>query len=112
MNTTTKIQKITKDKELLKHKKKVQKAFPDAHVRLMPDGNYEICTGNGYPIRKPELFMPENKTVREAWERAAYAIWFDGMVSKSFNAFSDEKMFKKFDKIKEEEPNYAKDRIV
>ena len=109
MNTTEKVQKISKDKEFTKLKKKVLKAFPGAHARLMPDGNYEICTQNGYPIRKPELYLPENKTVREAWERTAYAIWFDGMVNKSFRAFSDDKMVKKFSKEKEEEINYEKD---
>lgn len=109
MNTQDKIKKITQDKNFLKLKKKVLKAYPGAHVRMMPNGTYEICTANGYPIRKPELYLPENKTVREAWERTAYAIWFDGMVTKSFNAFSDEKMYKKFDKVKEEEPDYEKD---
>lgn len=109
MNTQDKLKKNKQDKDFLKLKKRVLKAYPDAHVRLMPDGNYEICTANGYPIRKPELFLPENKTVREAWERASYAIWFDGMVTKSFRAFSDEKMSKKFEKVKEEDPKYAED---
>jgi hypothetical protein len=109
MNTQDKIKKIKQDKDFLKLKKKVLKAYPGAHVRMMPDGYYEICTANGYPIRKPELYLPENKTVREAWERASYAIWFDGMVTKSFNAFSDERMARKFEKIKEEEPKYAED---
>ena len=109
MNTTTRIEKLRKEKELTKLKRKVLKAYPDAHVRLMPNGSYEICTTNGYPIRKPELFLPENATVREAWERASFAIWFDGMVVKSFRAFSDDKMVKKITKVKEEEFNYEKD---
>lgn len=109
MNSSTKILKIQRDRDYIKLKKKVLKVFPGAHIRKMSNGNYEVCNSNGFPIRNPELHLPENKTVKEAWERVGYAIWYNSMISKSFRAFSDEKMIKKFAKQEEDGSDYEKD---
>lgn len=104
MSTLRKLEKIKLGKYLNKIKKKVLRTYPGAKCFKMLDGTYEICSARGYPIRNPGLFLPKNTTVLEAWERAAYSIWFSGMVVKSFNAFSDEKMVKRVIKeIGEEE---------
>jgi hypothetical protein len=93
-NTRERINKLTKQKTFEKAKKLVSKRYPGAHIRLV-NGLYEVCNKNGFPIRTADLYMPENYTARDAWERLAHSLWFGKMVVKSFNAFNDDKLFKK-----------------
>lgn len=100
--THQKIQKITKEKNFLKVKRKVLKANPGAYTRQLPDGTFEVCTANGYKIGNPELLLTSSNTVRDAWEKAALGSWFTGMIVKSFNAFNDEKIYRKLAKENKE----------
>jgi hypothetical protein len=100
MTTQQRVDKLTRAKSLKRLKNKVLKVYPDAYCRK--NGQiYEICT-KGIAIKDPELMLPNALGVYDAWERAAYCLWFKGMIVKSFNAFSDEKMAKQFEKEKDE----------
>lgn len=102
MKTADKLKRIKKQKDFIKIKKKVLKANPGAYTRQLPDGTYEVVTANGYKIGNPELLLTKSKTVRDAWEKAALGSWFTGMIVKSFNAFNDEKIYRKIAKENKE----------
>lgn len=88
-------------KELLKIKKAVCKRFPDASVRGKLIGekmHYQIVDASGCGVIDPELMIPPATTVRQAWNNAKYALWFDNMIQKSNAAFNEEKLFKKLAK--------------
>lgn len=102
MRTQDKLKKITKDKDLLKAKRSVLKQYPGAHIRLISD-SYEVCDKSGFPIRRPDLFLPKFRSPREAWTIISQTIWFDKMIAKSNKAFSDDKIWKKLEKKEERE---------
>jgi hypothetical protein len=82
-------------KEFQKVKRFIQKRFPGAYTIMRPDGAFKVVDGNGRSIVDPELMLPKTYTVRKAWEQAKYVNWFQNMIRKSNNAFSDEKIMKK-----------------
>lgn len=101
-NTQEKLERIAKTKSFKRLRNKVLKKYPGAYTKRLPDGTFEVCTANGYKICNPELHLPPCQSVREAWETAALGLWFTGMIVKSFNAFNDDKIYKKLVKENKE----------
>lgn len=88
-------------KEFAKLKRFIEKRFPGARtVARMISGKlyFQVVDGNGISVVDPELRIPFSKSVREAWTTAKYGAWFQNMIRKSNNAFSDEKIYKKLAK--------------
>lgn len=85
-------------KEFAKIKRFIEKRFPGARtVGRVIDGKlyFQVVDGNGISVVDPELRIPFAKSVRDAWNTAKYGAWFQNMIRKSNNAFSDEKIYKK-----------------
>ena len=88
-------------KEFAKIKRFIEKRFPGAHtVGRIIDGKlyFQVVDGNGISVVDPELRIPFSSSVRDAWNTAKYGAWFQNMIRKSNNAFSDEKIYKKLAK--------------
>ena len=88
-------------KEFIKVKRFIQKRFPGARtVGRDIDGKryFQIVDGNGMSVVDPELRIPFSTTVRGAWNTAKYGAWFQNMIRKSNNAFSEERALKKMAK--------------
>tara|TARA_R110000868_G_scaffold386887_1_gene655330 strand:+ start:912 stop:1232 length:321 start_codon:yes stop_codon:yes gene_type:complete len=98
---TIKPQLTARQKEFAKVKRFVEKRFPGAYTKARMVGGktaYQVVDGNGFAVIDPTLFLPPTYTVRKAWEQAKYGAWFQNMIRKSNNAFSDEKIYKKLAK--------------
>ena len=98
---TAKPQLTHKQKEFAKVKRFIEKRFPGAYTKARMVGGkiaYQVVDGNGFSVIDPTLFLPPTYTVRKAWEQAKYGAWFQNMIRKSNNAFSDEKIYKKLAK--------------
>lgn len=96
-----KIVMTPKQKEFAKVKRFIEKRFPGAHTVSCVVGEdiyFQVVDGNGYSVVNPELMIPMAKTVRGAWDLAKYGAWFQNMIRKSNNAFSDEKLYSKIAK--------------
>lgn len=94
------------EKEFAKVKRFIEKRFPGARtVARIINGEtlFQVVDGDGIAIVDPELMIPYDRTVRGAWNTAKYGAWFQNMIRKSNNAFSDEKIFKKITKENKEE---------
>jgi hypothetical protein len=88
-------------KEFAKVKRFIEKRFPGARtVARIIEGQtlFQVVDGNGVSVVDPELRIPFDRTVRGAWNTAKYGAWFQNMIRKSNNAFSDEKIYKKIAK--------------
>jgi hypothetical protein len=88
-------------KEFAKVKRFIEKRFPGARTvaRVIDKETFfQVVDGDGLSIVDPELRIPFAKTVRGAWNLAKYGAWFQNMIRKSNNAFSDEKICKKISK--------------
>lgn len=106
MKKTTKVVMTPKQKEFAKVKRFIEKRFPGAHTvsRVVGSNTYfQVVDGDGYSIVDSELMIPMAKTVRGAWDLAKYGAWFQNMIRKSNNAFSDEKICKKIAKENKED---------
>lgn len=85
-------------KEFQKIKRFVLKRFPGAHTvarEISGETFYQVVDGSGISVVDPELRIPLDRSVRGAWNTAKYGAWFQNMIRKSNNAFSDEKIYKK-----------------
>ena len=101
MAKKTKVILTPKQKEFAKVKRFIEKRFPGAHtVARVIDGDlrFQVVDANGITVVDPELRIPLSRTVRGAWNTAKYGAWFQNMIRKSNNAFSDEKIYKKIAK--------------
>lgn len=85
-------------REFQRIKRFVIKRFPGAHTMQKEEGTYVIVDGDGFEVRSQELMLPYATSVREAWNQAKFGNWWDNMIRKSTNAFSDEKIYKKLAK--------------
>ena len=90
---------LTKEqKEFAKLKRFIEKRFPGARTvaRMVNEKIcFQVVDGNVLSVVDPELRIPFATTVRGAWNTAKYGAWFQNMIRKSNNAFSDEKIYKK-----------------
>jgi hypothetical protein len=96
-----KIQLTPEQKEFAKVKRFIEKRFPGAHTvarMISGDLKFQVVDANGISVVDPELRIPLSNTVRGAWNTAKYGAWFQNMIRKSNNAFSDEKIYKKMAK--------------
>jgi hypothetical protein len=93
-------------KEFQKIKRFVVKRFPGARtVAREINGQvfYQVVDGQGISVVDPELRIPLDKSVKAAWNTAKYGAWFQNMIRKSNNAFSDEKIYNKLAKESKDE---------
>lgn len=97
----TKVTLTPEQKEFQKIKRFINKRFPGAHTVARMQGSkvyYQVVDGEGHTVVDPELMLPPAATVTEAWTHAKYGAWFMNMVRKSYNAFSDEKIYRQLAK--------------
>jgi hypothetical protein len=98
MSKKIKVIQTPEQKGFAKVKRFVQKRFPGAHTvarKISGEILFQVVDGNGISIVDPELRIPLDRTVIGAWNTAKYGAWFQNMIRKSNNAFSDEKIYKK-----------------
>lgn len=103
MGKKEKITLTPEQREFAKVKRFVQKRFPGARTVARTFGGtimYQVVDERGISVIDPELRIPHSRTVKEAWDKAKYGAWFQNMIRKSNNAFSDEKIYKKLAKEK------------
>lgn len=88
--------KLTEDqKEFQKLKRFVLKRAPGARTFMESDGSFVLLDEQGEYVVSNSLMLPPARSVRQCWEQAKYALWYQNMMRKSNAAFSEEKIWKK-----------------